>query len=341
MLLPVFKPYIRRADMDSVLSCLISDEIGPGSVSDELTSELCHYLNLDSGVLVRDYYRAIALVLQLLELKSGSRIILSPLSPGVYVDVFREKGIIPLFSDVDAHTALMNRKSIEKHIEQGADALLLFCPLGSVEDMEYYQSLNIPLIEDISENFGASFKGGKCGSFSRITLFSMEPDKVLTCGGGAAIFSADPHIAEQIVALRKTYGNEIFLPDINAALAIIQLRNIEENIQKRKRIADIFLSSLNKTEHKSLMTVEGGENVHFSFPLMLKNGMKEAKSYVMKKNIEPRRAFTRTALEISGIDSAICPVASGLILRTLLLPLYPSLGKKNVEMISKVISTLP
>ncbi|MBB6481989.1 dTDP-4-amino-4,6-dideoxygalactose transaminase [Spirochaeta isovalerica] len=327
--------------MDSVLSCLISDQIGPGPVADELTSELCNYLNLESGLLIRDYYRAVALVLELLELKSGSRIILSPLSPGVYIDIFHEKGIIPLFADVDSHTALMNRENVEKHIEQGADAVLLFCPLGSVEDMEYYQSLNVPVIEDISENFGASFKGSKCGSFSTITIFSMEPDKVLTCGGGAAVFTADSYISQQMDSLRKSYGDEIFLADINAALAIVQLKNIEENFQKRERIADIFLSSLNKTEHKTLTIVEGGENVHFSFPIMLKSGMKEAKTYLMKKNIEPQRAFVRTALEISGNDSGICPVASGLILRTLLLPLYPSLGKKNVEMISKVISTLP
>ncbi|MBN2655413.1 MAG: DegT/DnrJ/EryC1/StrS aminotransferase family protein [Spirochaetales bacterium] len=327
--------------MDSVLSCLISDELGPGPIAQDLTSELSNYLNLENGVLLRDYYRAVSLVLEVLELKSGSRIILSPLSPGVYIDVFREKGIIPLFADVDSHTALMNRANIEKYIEQGADALLLFCPLGSVEDMNYYQSLNIPLIEDISENFGAAFNGAKCGSFSKLTLFSMEPDKVLTCGGGAAVFSGDSYLSQQIEALKSSYGNEIFLPDINAALAIVQLKNIEENLQKRERIAEIYQSSLNKTDHKTLSIVDGGENVYFSFPLMLKSGMKEAKSYIMKKNIEPRRAFLRTALEISGNDSALCPVASGLILRTLLMPLYPSLGKKNVEMISKVISTLP
>lgn len=341
MLLPAFKPYIRRADMDSVLSCLISDEIGSGPISRELVGNLCSFLNLKDGLLLRDYYRAVSVSLDLLNLKSGSRIILSPLSPGVYLDIFREKEIVPLFADVDSDTALMDQKQVDNYARLGADALLLFSPMGSVDNMEYYQSLGLPLIEDISENLGASFKGRKCGSFSKITIFSMESDKVLTCGGGAALFTGDSHIAGELDLLRNNYGKEIFLSDINAALAIVQLKNIEENFQKRARIAEVFEKSLKKTEHRTLRVPEGGENVHFSFPILLKSGMKEAKAYIMKKNIEPRRAFIRTALEISGQDAGFCPVASGLIMRSLVMPLYPSLGKKNVEMISKVISTLP
>jgi perosamine synthetase len=112
MLLPIFKPYIRRADMDSVLSCLISDEIGSGDISKELIIELGEFLNLTNGYLFRDYYRAISIALDLLELKSGSRVLLSPLSPGVYIDVFRDKGIIPIFVDVDSETALMDHSKL-------------------------------------------------------------------------------------------------------------------------------------------------------------------------------------------------------------------------------------
>ncbi len=327
--------------MDSVLSCLISDEIGSGDISKELIIELGEFLNLTNGYLFRDYYRAISIALDLLELKSGSRVLLSPLSPGVYIDVFRDKGIIPIFVDVDSETALMDHSKLEHQLEKNVDAILLYCPLGNVADLDFYSSLGVPFIEDISENFGSQFNDNKCGSFANITILSMEPDKILTSGGGSAILVKEKQTFNLLSSICKSYSNEIFLSDINASLALAQLKNIDEILRKRAELAKIFHSALNKTEHKTLKTTEGSEVVNFSFPVLLKGSMNEIKAYVMKKNIEPRKAFLRTALDIYDNKESLCPVASGLILRTLLFPLYPSLGKKNAEMISKVISTLP
>ncbi len=341
MLLPVFKPYIRRIDMDSVLSCLISDKIGPGEIGKELISEINTYLSSEEGFLFRDYYRAISVALELLDLKSGSRVIISPLSPGVYIDVFRDRGIIPLFTDVEPDTAVMDKSGIDLHLENNADAIILHSPLGSVADLDYFSSLGIPLIEDISENFGSLYKDGRSGTFGDVALFSMESDKILTCGGGSGIFVKGKSHGERIKFICKKYGDEIFLPDINAALALTQYRNIEDMLFKRDELAKIFQAALNKTEHRSLKTADGSKRVHFSFPILLNSRMKEVKAYIMKKNIEPRKAFVRTALEIYESPDQSFPVASGLILRSLLLPLYPSLGKKNAEIISKVISTLP
>lgn len=341
MLLPVFKPYIRRADMDSVLSCLISDEIGPGEISKALIVELCNYLELTDGFLLRDYYRAISIALDTLELKSGSRVLLSPLAPGAYIDVLKEKGIIPFFADVDPQTALMNDEEIERLLENNIDALILYCPMGTVADMGKYSSLGVPILEDISENFGATFEDRKCGSFGKVTVFSMEADKILTCGGGSAVFSNDSLYVEKLQSLCANFSSEIFLSDINASLALVQLKNIEEILDKRAELANIFRSALNKTEHKTFKLNERSKGVSFSFPVLLSGGMNEVKAYVMKKNIEPRKAFIRTAIDVSQRDENLCPMATGLILRTLLFPLYPSLGKKNAEMISKVITTLP
>jgi dTDP-4-amino-4,6-dideoxygalactose transaminase len=341
MLLPVFKPFIRRSDMDAVLSCLISDEIGPGNISVSLLNELGNYLGLKDGCLLRDYYRAISLVIDVLELKSGSRVILSPLAPGAYINVFSQKGIIPLFADVDPDTAIMNKAQVDHFLEGPVDALLLHCPLGSVADMDYFSSLGIPLIEDISENFGAKYNEKHCGSFGQVTLFSMEPDKVLTCGGGSALFVNNKNLAERLQEITAFYGNEIFLSDMNSSLALTQLSNIDENLNKREELARIFQASLNKTEYKSIRVADGGTMVNFSFPVFLNGQVKDITSYIMKNNIEPKKAFLRTALDIHENKDNICPVASGLILRALVFPLYPSLGRKNAELISKVISTLP
>ncbi len=117
-----------------------------------------------------------------------------------------------------------------------------------------------------------------------------------------------------------------------------------------------------------------------SFPVTLNNGMKDVRQYALKKNVDSVPAFAETiaaleqtsaapdvpSLAAPGIAHAAaadnpplaahenlppaadnpplashCPNARSLVLRCLLFPLYPMLGKRDVEAVCRVLSTLP
>ncbi len=50
MALPVFRPTVKRKDMGSVLSCIVSDRLGPGEISRDLVSRVCHALGHAGGI---------------------------------------------------------------------------------------------------------------------------------------------------------------------------------------------------------------------------------------------------------------------------------------------------
>ena len=104
--------------MDSVLTCMVSDQLGPGVRLDEFTSEVARLLSGASCVALREYERAIELTFDALGLEAGDSIILSPLAPAVYADVLKERGIIPLFCDVDMATANLDLDAAERMIER-------------------------------------------------------------------------------------------------------------------------------------------------------------------------------------------------------------------------------
>ena len=45
MSIPVYRPTLKRRDMDAVLTCMVSDEIGPGSLAEQFSKEVARFLN--------------------------------------------------------------------------------------------------------------------------------------------------------------------------------------------------------------------------------------------------------------------------------------------------------
>jgi dTDP-4-amino-4,6-dideoxygalactose transaminase len=69
--------------------------------------------------------------------------------------------------------------------------------------------------------------------------------------------------------------------------------------------------------------------------------MKDVRQYALKKNVDTMPAFADTIAALEDSPAAHCANARSLVLRCLLFPLYPMLGKRDVEAVCKVLATLP
>ena len=75
----LFKPTIRRKDMDNVLSCMVGDLIGPGRYAHDFITALVHYLKVSGGVALASYYSSLMLAFDVLKLEAGDKVIISAL----------------------------------------------------------------------------------------------------------------------------------------------------------------------------------------------------------------------------------------------------------------------
>ena len=119
-----------------------------------------------------------------------------------------------------------------------------------------------------------------------------------------------------------------------------QLKEIESYIAVRRETAGVFSRSVMKCRHRTLVQKGEGGNVSYSFPVCLEQGLKEVRSYARKKNVDTLPAFGHTVAAEADDDGRF-PEARELMLRCLLFPCYPMLGKRNVEAVSRVLATLP
>ena len=327
--------------MDAVLSCMVSEKLGPGDLSKTLIREVSAYIGIAEGYALREPKTALGLTLDAMGVGRGDSAVISPLAPAVYYDVLLERGIEVLFADVDPNTACIDPVRLERLIPKNPAICIVDSPLGYVPDVMALAEFKVPLVEDISNCLGAISTGGKAGRFGRFTLVNLEEHSIITAGGGSLVLSQTKRDLGELRKAGSHLHEASLLPDLNASLALEQLRNIEELIGKRRDIAQIFHRALMKGRHRTLSQDGDNENVFFSFPVMLDGSVKEGMKYARSKNVITQEAFHGSILPRMAGDPSQFPNAQGLYLRCILFPLYPMLGKAHIQEISRVLSTLP
>jgi dTDP-4-amino-4,6-dideoxygalactose transaminase len=230
----------------------------------------------------------------------------------------------------------------------GATVCIVHTTLGFVPEYKSIIEAGITVIEDISEGIGAHNGEQKCGTFGTITIIAMEVENVITSGGGVVIASGSRKESVLLKRYSREFSVESLLPDMNAALGLTQVQDIERYIQRRREIAGVYVKAVMASRHGMLSQAGDAENVFYSFPIVVESGMVDCIQYAKKNGVETMPAFENSILarygtEICSHDKADkqLPGAFSLLNRCLLFPCYPSLGNKEVSLIQKILTTLP
>ncbi len=328
--------------MNAVLSCMVSDSLEHGKEAQELVGLASEALSRSGGSAVREYQRAIELAFAALNLEPGATVAISALCPQAYYEAALRFGLTPLLLDVEPDTGLLNPESVvARHAETPFAAICVADLLGQRQPLAAVAELGVPIIEDLGEAVGAEPEDGVQGDY---TIVSLEPEMVVTAGGGTLVLAA---AKKQLRALRKPVellSPEQLLPDMNASLALTQFRKLEELLRRRHEIREYYARALHT--HRTLPYPGPGLAVAFSMPVVLETDMRSVVEYARKHGVSTKAAFARTAVAVEDAErthAATGGVASarGLLLRCVLFPIYPTLTNAQIEKIGKVLSTIP
>ncbi|MFO8064998.1 MAG: DegT/DnrJ/EryC1/StrS family aminotransferase [Spirochaetota bacterium] len=341
MAIPIARPSIKRKDMDSVLSCMVSDTIGPDRISKQLVEAVGEYLDRRKGIALREYPRAAAIALEALNLQPGSRVVGSPLLPALYNEVFEDLGLQFLPAEVAEPAPVITPETVQAAAPDGAEALIVDTTLGYTPDLEGLAALGIPMVEDVSQGLGAHTGERRAGTFGRYTLVGLEPEHIITAGGGALVLAAGRKEQSTLKSRGETLTPEVLLPDVNSALGLTQMKEIERYVDRRRELAAQLSRSVSGSRHRMPVQSGDGENVFYSFPVILETGMKEAIAYARKHDVEAVPAFSNSILARRPELEEQFPTAHSYYLRCVRFPLYPLLRNSEAERISRILSTLP
>ncbi|WP_164821610.1 DegT/DnrJ/EryC1/StrS family aminotransferase [Paenibacillus koleovorans] len=109
---------------------------------------------------------------------------------------------VPVFCDVDESLNL-DPKALEQVYDDEVKAIIAVPILGNPVDMDpimaFARSKDIPVIEDVAQSCGATYKGQPAGSIGTIGAFSFQMNKIITAGEGGAVVTRDVKLFERAV----------------------------------------------------------------------------------------------------------------------------------------------
>ncbi|OGT56783.1 MAG: UDP-4-amino-4,6-dideoxy-N-acetyl-beta-L-altrosamine transaminase [Gammaproteobacteria bacterium RIFCSPHIGHO2_12_FULL_43_28] len=280
--LPFSRPSISQEAIDEVVACLKSGWLATGPRVTQFTDALKTYFApkgdgleappaKDMRVLpLMSATAGLHFALLAMGLEPGDEVITTPLTFAATLNCIVLAGAKPVLVDIEPGTLNMDVSLIEAAITPHTRAILPVHFAGLPVDLDpLYEIANrhgLRVLEDAAHAIGTEYKGKRIGSFGDTQVFSFHPNKNMTTGEGGCVVTRDAALAEQIERLRfhgidrqawNRYGKggsqdyDIVLPgfksnmtDIQAALGIHQLRELDGFIARRSELANRYQEAL-------------------------------------------------------------------------------------------------
>jgi len=333
--------YIRRKDMDSVLNCLVTDRLGAGEFGERFIKVAKERFGFDFGLVVRSPITALDVAIGCLGLVAGDAIALSALSPAWAYRSITARGLRPVWLDVDTSSASLTHVSFERLAAEPVKALYLAEPWGIMPDPAALVDLGIPIIEDATFSLGASSGEQKAGFLGTFTILGLEHASSITAGGGALLYAPGRRDAQTLRNAAESLLPEERMSDMNAALALSQIKDLDKFVEKRRELSELYAQSLARAHRRPLAPACEGEPSNFGCVVVLESGVKDVRAYAKKKEIDTVMAFDDSCAAAGFVPEGACPLAASLVNRSVAFPLHQRIGKTAAQKISKVLATLP
>lgn len=274
----------------------------------------------------------------------------------------------PVLADVNSDTLCLDAENLCRHITDKTRAVIvvhiggLICP-DIDEIIDVCEDKRVLLVEDAAHAQGSTIKGRYAGSLGGAGCFSFYPTKVMTTGEGGMITTNDDDIAEQARVMRDQ-GKESFqsgkivklgynwrMAEISAAIGLVQLKRLQEMIEKRNKIAEYYDQELRKMGGvKPLKKYPNIVNNYYKYTAFLKTGLErdEFKRKLAEKGVFcggevywPPLHLQPVYQELLGTKEGDFPVAEDVCRRMVCLPMFSQMTKEEAEyVIEKVTEVL-
>ncbi|MCZ0756139.1 DegT/DnrJ/EryC1/StrS family aminotransferase [Anoxybacillus sp. J5B_2022] len=175
---------------------------------------------------------------------------------------------IPIFCDVDTSLNL-DPYDLERHITNRTKAIIVVHIMGVAANMTHIKSIadkyGIPIIEDVAQSFGGSYKGKRLGVIGDVGCFSFQANKILSTGEGGALITNNEKLYKRAKiyhdqgAVRignsfpnwndeSFFGENYRMNEITAAIGIAQLKKIPTMLNKLKRQKLLLRKIINRCD---------------------------------------------------------------------------------------------
>lgn len=325
----------------------------------KLQTELEHYLKVENVELLINGHMALELTLQAMNLQG--EVITTPFTFASTTHAIVRNGLKPVFCDVDPITFTIDTNKMEKLITDKTCAIMPVHVYGNICNIEEIERIahkyELKVIYDAAHSFGETYKGKGIGSFGDASCFSFHATKVFNSIEGGAVCFKDIDLGKTLYELKNfgihgpeeisAVGANAKMNEFCAAMGLCNLKHVDEEIEKRKRIVERYRKHLSSIEGIQLNVIQDNVISNYAyFPVIFEEKLfgasrEEVFDKLTENDINARKYFYPLTSTFSCFnreyDVNQTPVALYVSKRVLTLPLYADLELKDVDRICEII----
>ncbi len=216
---------------------------------------------------------ALHISLLLADVKAGDEVITQPLTFVATCNAISYCNATPVFVDVDRDTMGLSPEALQHFLQTHCEVENFTCKnrttgkiikacvpmhtFGHPCRIDAIKALcdayHITVVEDAAESLGSYRNGKHTGTFGTLGTFSFNGNKIITSGGGGCIVTDDDTLAKKAKHLTTTakvphqweyahdeIGYNYRMPNLNAALLVAQLEQLEMFLDKKRELSAAY-----------------------------------------------------------------------------------------------------
>ncbi len=317
------------------------------------------------------------ITLEALNISSGDEVIIPAFAFPSAAATIIHLGAMPVFADCDARTLNMDAKDVAAKITDKTKAIVAIHTFGNPAGIDSIASIaqeqEIPLIEDAGQAIGSKLHNRQVGTYGRAAIFAFHATSQLTSVDGGVIVTDDDALAEQCKLRRNhglasdptldtdelhrvrtdelmlTIGHGFRLSEVHAAVGTVQMKRLSEILERRDLVSQWYTRRLGGIADISCPTIEKGVAMSWDGYVVRLND-----HYSREDRDEIIRGLHRHEIGAADFFQSIptipvfskyavgncCPVAESISQRTIALPFYTSMTKREVDIVSQTLELM-
>jgi perosamine synthetase len=302
--IPVSRPALIGRERDYVMDCLESSWISSnGKYIDLFEKHFAEYLGVKHAAACSNGTTALHLALLALGVGPGDEVIVPTLTYVATANAVTYTGATPVLADCEADAWTLDPDQVEALITSKTKAIIPVSLYGHPCNMDPLLELaevhKLHVIEDAAEALGTRYKGKLCGSIAKISTFSFYGNKTITTGEGGMVVTDDDDLAAKVRILKgqgmdplRRYwfpmvGYNYRMTNIQAALGVAQLENIEKFLAKRRDIGDLYNTHLRDVPGITLpVEKDYATRSYWMYSILIEEEYGKSRDHVMLKLAE-------------------------------------------------------
>jgi perosamine synthetase len=372
--IPLSLPDITDAEIAIVERVLRSGRLSIGPMAETFETAVAARTGRRHAVSCSSGTAGLHMALLAMGVGPGDEVITTPFSFIASANCILYVGATPVFVDICPKTLNMDPELVERAITPRTKCILAVETFGNPAYMAEYRAIaarhEIRMLEDCCEGLGGAHGGRPIGSFGHAGVFGFYPNKQITTGEGGMIVTDDDRLADLCRSYRnqgraigqagvgtgswlhhERLGYNYRLSEVQAALGVAQMRRLDEILEKRNRVARMYIERLLDHPEIILPTIDERTMMSwFIFVVRLSDryGREERDRVVdglRRHDVGSAPYFPCIHLqpfyrERFGFREGNFPMAERVSQRTLALPFFNRLRERDVDFVVQTLALM-